>query len=121
MSDAPNQEKLSILIQNEAPKYKIIEFVGEFDSYSLLKLKERLDQEISLFDREVLVFNFAQLLFINSESISFVLRAAEDLQKRGKKLVIIQARPNVYDVLKVIGMFDTVPYYANLIEFLKQV
>ena len=43
------------------------------------------------------------------------------LEKAGKVLVIVNAQKNVEDVLKVIGILETIPYYNNLSEFLKMI
>jgi len=111
--------KLDISIQEQQdPRFKVVEFHGEFDSYSLQNVREKILTLVESLPQDILVFHFGNLHFVNSESISFMLQIQELLQNHKKKLVIVQARPNVKDVLKVIGLFDSIPYFANLLDFI---
>lgn len=102
-------------------KYMQIDFFGNLDSYSLKDKKTVLMEMIEKADKEYVVFNFQNLNFINSESISLLLQINEFLLKKQQKLVIMNAKSNVVDVLNVIGIFQTMPYFQNLSEFTKSI
>ena len=68
-------------------------------------------------DKEYLVFNFQNLNFINSECISLLLQFNDILRLKDKKLVIMSAKKNVVDVLEVIGVFQTMPYFKSISDF----
>lgn len=116
-----NKLNLSIPVVVSAAKYKIIEFHGELDSYSLKKHREKVLEMAENLDKEVLVFDFSGLDYINSESISFLLQVNNLLHEKSRKLVLVQPKPNVKDVLDVIGIFETIPYYSTLLDFLKTI
>ncbi len=110
---------LSIKIEQTlaAAEYVVIDFKGELDKYGLEKVKEQLNGIIEGFDKNFLVFNFATLDFINSESIGFLLTVHAHLIKKGKKFIIVNAPANVKDVLDVIGMFKIIGYYDTVAQF----
>ena len=100
-----------------AGDYTVIDFIGELDKFGLDKVKDQLDSLIDTFDKQSLVFNFARLDFINSESIGFLLTVHAHLLKKNKKLVLVNAPTNVKDVLDVIGMFKIIGYYDSVAHF----
>lgn len=107
------------LVINNDPKwqYQVLDFFGNLDSYSLKDKREKLFEIVNNANKAYLIFNFQNLNFINSECISLLLQFNELLQKKGKKLVIINAKKNVVDVLNVIGIFQTMPYFRDIEEF----
>ena len=100
-------------------KYEIIEFHGELDSYSLKLNRDKVVDIAKNLAKEILVFNFHDLDFVNSESVSFIMQIHDLLGQKNKKLIIVQAKPNVQDILSVVGLFESVPYYPSLLDFLK--
>ena len=116
-----NRTDILTLSQKEDEKlhYVMVDFIGELDSSSLPKAKEFVNQVLSNFNQNYLLFNFTNLKYINSESIGFVLQIYEKLDTAGKKLVVLGAKKNVFDVLSVIGMFDTVAHFNSLLDFIK--
>ncbi len=119
--DTNNRTDVLTLVKNEDEnfKYVMIDFIGEMDSSSLPKAKDFLNEIMKDFRQDYLLFNFINLKYINSESIGFVLQIYEKLNKMKKKLVIIGAKKNIFDVLSVIGMFDTVAHFNSLPDFIK--
>lgn len=101
----------------ESHDYCVVNFEGNFDKFGLEKLRENIETIVEKCETKYLVFNFAKLNFINSESIGFLLTIHSRLVKKNKILVLIQAPDNIKDVLNVIGMFKIVPHYASLAEF----
>jgi len=109
---------LEIVVNNDPNwQYQVVDFIGNLDSYSLKDKREVLFDTVNQANKAYLVFNFLNLNFINSECISLLLQFNEILLKKGKKLVIMNAKKNVIDVLNVIGIFQTMPYFKNIEEF----
>ncbi len=111
---------LDIIVKDDAhADYSVIDLVGEMDSSALEEKRAKLMDLVAKNTKQYLVLNMLNLVFINSQSISYLIQMDTELSKKGQKLVIINAKPNVADVLRVIGLFETVQYYPNLNEFLK--
>lgn len=110
---------LEISSNNDNPKYMIVKFVGNLDSYGLTEKRKDIDQLVTDCNKPFLVFDFSELEYINSESIGLLMRYNEILMAKEQKLVLLQAKQNVIDVLEVIGLLETVPYYASMEDFLK--
>ncbi len=109
------------VIFNEEPEqnYSIIDLVGELDSVNLAKVKDKINQFVDKHQKKYLVLNFLNLGFINSESISYILEIHETLKAKDQIMAIINAKQNVEDVLRVVGILNNINYYPNLVEFLK--
>jgi anti-anti-sigma factor len=107
------------LVVNDDPKwqYQVVDFFGNLDSYNLKEKKEKLFEIVNNANKDYLVFNFQNLIFINSECISLLMQFNEVLQKKAKRLVIMNAKKNVVDVLNVIGIFQTMPYFKDILDF----
>lgn len=107
------------LVVNDDPKleYSVVDFRGNLDSYNIKEKKQRLFEIVNDAKKKYLVFNFQNLIFINSESISLLMQFNEILQKKAKKLVIVGAKKNVVDVLNVIGLFQTMSYFKDIVDF----
>lgn len=109
---------LEIVQKEEGESYSVVAFWGNLDSFGLSEKKKEILDLVDQCAKEYLVFNFMDLNFLNSESIGFLMQINEKLMEKGKKLVIVQAKKNVLDVLEVIGLFETMPYYKKLEDFL---
>lgn len=107
--------------QQEGENYIAYSFVGNLDSYGLGEKKAEILDAISKFEKTYLVFNFAELNFLNSESIGFLMQTNEELMAKSKKLILVQAKKNVLDVLEVIGLLETIPYFKNMENFLSSI
>lgn len=96
-----------------------VDFFGNLDSYSLQSKKKEILDYIEAVEPEVLLFDFTGLNFINSESIGLVLHISEKLAEKKKKLVLVGAKKNVFQVLDVIGAFELVPHYKSYEDYLR--
>lgn len=109
---------LEVVQKEGGDNYSVISFWGNLDSFGLSEKRKVILDLVDKNDKKYLVFNFADLNFLNSESIGFLMQINEKLTINGNKLVIVQAKKNVLDVLEVIGLFETMPYYKKLEDFL---
>ena len=114
--------KLEVLITKDKDvDYTVLSFIGDLDSYNLDEKRKMIMETVEKADRKYLVFNFMNLVYINSESIGLIFQINEILSKIDKKLVIVNAKKNVVDVLKVIGLFDVVLNYKTMPEFINHI
>lgn len=96
-----------------------VDFFGNLDSYSLQTKKKEILDYIETVEPATLMFDFTGLNFINSESIGLVLHISEKLAEKKKKLVLVGAKKNVFQVLDVIGAFELVPHYRTFEDYLR--
>lgn len=115
------KEILQVIHEVEA-KDERISFVGNLDTYGLQVKKDEILQIINSITKDIVVFDFEKLNYINSESISFILQVKDLLTKNNKQFVIVSARKIVLDVLSVIGILGKeVKYFDTLDEFYKSI
>jgi anti-anti-sigma factor len=110
---------LEVVKKEEGENYEVINFWGNMDTFGLSEKRNEIMQMVDSFQKQYLVFNFAELNFLNSESIGFLMQINEKLIAANRKLVIVDAKKNVLDVLEVIGLLETLPYYKKLDDFLR--
>lgn len=111
--------KISI-VPLEDKGYMAVKFDGEFDKAGHGEIREELDKTVKGFSGSVIVFDFTNLKFINSEGIGYLMEIHTHLVNRDKKLVIVGMNNHVADVFKTIGISEIIPVYDTLDEFLKK-
>lgn len=104
--------KIEKLTSNEV--YDRLLFDGNLDKAGFALIKEDLDNFTETFSKKFLVFDFAKLNFINSESIGFLLTIYSRLLKKGATFVVVNSPNNVKDVLEVIGVFKIIKYFDSI-------
>ncbi len=109
-----NTANLDIVMDDSNSKYQIISFKGELDKLGLEKVQNAIDAAIDVIQPDLMIFDFNDLDFINSESIGFLLTVHTRLIKKNKKLAIINAKSHVKDVLNVIGITKLIGCYDNI-------
>jgi anti-anti-sigma factor len=112
---------LEIVLREDGENYSIVSFWGNMDTFGLSEKRKEIMQMVDDFKKEYLVFNFSELNFLNSESIGFLMQINEKLMSENRKLVIVEAKKNVFDVLEVIGLLETLPYYKKMEDFLRSI
>ena len=112
----PNFAFQAVLVDPKK-NYQVIAFRGELDKAALQVEENRLEDLVSQLKPPYIVLDFANLTFINSEGIGFVMTLYAHLTKIKKKLAIVAAKSHVKDVLLAIGVGSIVSCYDTLAEF----
>lgn len=112
---------LEIVLHEGDENYSRVSFWGNLDSFGLSQRRKELLAIVDGLTKKWLVFDFKDLNFLNSESIGFLMQVNENLMQKNKKLVLVNAKNNVLDVLQVIGLLETMPYYKDLEDFLRSI
>ncbi len=112
----------TLTLEIQAPvaekNYQLVAFDGEFDKAGFSAIKNQLDKFFKDFAAKTLVFDFANMTFINSESIGYLMEIHTHLAKKNQALVIVAPKANVKDVFEAIGIQQIVSVYKDLPEFL---
>ncbi|MGL5831274.1 MAG: STAS domain-containing protein [Candidatus Altimarinota bacterium] len=96
---------------------KMIKFQGQLDesnvdekSKLIYKLIEENPQNLHL------LFDFEELEYMNSKSIGYLTDWYGKVSEGGGKIVISKAKPNILDILEVVGLTQLISHYASLDE-----
>jgi anti-anti-sigma factor len=119
MSDYTPSIKMSVQ-KPENTNYGVISFHGDLDKAGLAEVKESLNVEIENLKRHVVVLDFLEMNFINSEGIGFLLTLYYRLLKKDLKMIIVNCSEHVKDVLSVIGMTKIIDCYDSLDDFISK-
>lgn len=97
-------------------QYQTITFAGEFDKAGYNEISARLNEFVKAFGLKILIFDFGNLKFINSEGIGYLIELNTYLIKHDKQLVIVAPNAHVKDVFLTIGLRDIIPIKDSLRE-----
>lgn len=105
--------------------YEVVEFYGELDQSTLPNTEKQMSD---LLDRlaettRVIIFDFGNLTYTNSEGIAFIVSTHARLTKKGMKLFLAHVQPNVADVFEVIGLGKLIPTFHTVpdaVAFMKK-
>lgn len=100
------------------PSIKVIELVGELDESRLEELKNSTDTVLNDSNVSSIIFNMANLEFINSKGIGFLVSFHTHLTKDGRKMILVAAQEAVMDVISLVGLTSIIPYFENVDEAL---
>lgn len=109
---------------NEDQSFKVIVFKGEFDNAGYDNVRDKFDELLEAYSKDPkvrnVVFDFADLKYINSQGIGILMEIQTKLLALDKKMVIIGLNSNVKDVFDTIGMQEMVTIFKDLKAFLNK-
>lgn len=106
-------------IMSETPEkeVKLISVVGQLDESNV---DEKAQEVYAVLDgiqtKPILIFDFDGLEYMNSKSIGYLSDWYAKAQSKGGDLVIIKAKPNILDILQVVGLTQLINCYKTLEE-----
>lgn len=112
--------KIEVLEPNKDQDFQVIKFVGSFDKAGHADVKEQLENSIKEFSLKYLVFDFAELKFINSEGIGYLMEIHTHLVQRERKLIVLGLNDHVKDVFQTIGIAEIIPVFGDLNDFINK-
>ncbi len=77
---------------------------GELDHHTAAEMRADIDNAIELNMPELLVLDFSGVSFMDSSGIGLVMGRYRNLARRGAKLHISGASPQIYKVMKLAGL-----------------
>lgn len=113
------EKTLELVVSKDNPNFLLVDFFGNLDTFGLKEKRKEIMDLVEKLDKKYLVFSFTGLNFINSESISVLMQINESLKAKDRQLILVGAKKNVVDVLNVIGIFEMMPYFKTMPDFLR--
>lgn len=77
---------------------------GELDHHSARVMREAIDGAVELNMPERLILNFKNISFMDSSGIGLVMGRYGKLCKTGAELVVAEAPPQIYKMMKLAGL-----------------
>lgn len=101
--------------------YEVVEFHGELDKSTIPTTEQQMYDLIGSFQRHFLVLDLGDLTFINSEGIGFIVSIHMKLVKKNQVLLMAGMKPNVADVLELIGLPKLIPTFATVADAIQHI
>jgi len=96
---------------------KICKFAGQLDESNV---DEKAKQIYGLIEQNPtnlnLIFDFEELEYMNSKSIGYLTDWYGKVYENGGKIVIAKTRPNILDILQVVGLTQLIKTYPTIDE-----
>jgi len=99
-----------------AKNVKLITFMGQLDETNVDHEAKRIYQVITEMAVPVLFLDFSGLEYMNSKSIGYVTDWFTQATAKGGSISIIAPKPNILDILKVVGITQIITVYGSLEE-----
>ncbi|MFA5948107.1 MAG: STAS domain-containing protein [Candidatus Gracilibacteria bacterium] len=95
-------------------KLKIVHISGQLDESNvdekiqmIYKLLEEIPQNLTI------IMDFENLTYMNSKSIGYLTDLYGKLNETNGKIVIAKAKPNILDILQVVGLAQLIPCFDS--------
>ncbi|MBI2453456.1 STAS domain-containing protein [Candidatus Peregrinibacteria bacterium] len=102
---------------DQKKQVKIVKLSGQLDESNVdenakkvYKLIESVKEDLNL------IFDFSELEYMNSKSIGYLTDWYGRITGKNGKIVIAQAKDNIYDILQVVGLTQLIHCYPSLKE-----
>lgn len=96
---------------------KLVKIVGQLDESNVDEKSKEIYAIIEKNPKGLnLIFDLNGLEYMNSKSIGYLTDWYGKVNEGGGKVIIAQAKPNILDILNVVGLTQLIPNYATLEE-----
>ena len=95
---------------------KLIRFVGQLDETNVDYEAKKIYEVISEMNPPLLLLDFSALEYMNSKSIGYVTDWYTQATGKNGSIAILSPKPNILDILKVVGITQIISVYNSLEE-----
>lgn len=86
-------------------KVKLIKFTGQLDESNVDDKAKEIYEIINVTPQSLfLIFDFEKLEYMNSKSIGYLTDWYTKLNEKKGGIIVANARPNILDILQVVGL-----------------
>ncbi|MBI5422109.1 STAS domain-containing protein [Candidatus Peregrinibacteria bacterium] len=93
---------------------KVVTFVGQLDETNVDLEAKKIYEAIDGMAEPNLILDLAGLTYMNSKSIGYVTDWYSRTAAKNGRIVIAQPRPNILDILKVVGITQIIPIHETI-------
>lgn len=106
-----------VVSSNPDKKVKLIKFTGQLDESNVDdKAKEIYEIIAGIPQSLFLIFDFEKLEYMNSKSIGYLTDWYTKLSEKKGGIVVANARPNILDILQVVGLTQLITCVGTVDE-----
>jgi len=106
-----------IQAKDPSSKAKLITISGQLDESNVDNKAKEIYQMLDATPGKLsLVFDLAGLDYMNSKSIGYLTDWYGKITERGGKVLIAHAKPNIKDILQVVGLTQLIQIFESLDE-----
>lgn len=95
---------------------KLIRFVGQLDETNVDHEAKKIYQVITEMSPPILLLDFSSLEYMNSKSIGYLTDWFTQSSAKNGSMAIIGPKPNILDILKVVGITQIIQVYETIEE-----
>lgn len=96
---------------------KLVKMVGQLDESNVDEKSKIIYDLISQTPQNLcIIFDFEGLEYMNSKSIGYLTDWYTKISEKQGKIVIAKARPNIFDILQVVGLTQLISCVSTLDE-----
>lgn len=96
---------------------KLVKFAGQLDESNVDEKAQMIYQLIDENPTNLnLIFDFEELEYMNSKSIGYLTDWYGKVYENGGKIVIAKIKPNILDILQVVGLTQLIKTFPTLDE-----
>jgi anti-sigma B factor antagonist len=102
---------MEIKITNK-DSYLVVDIIGSVDMYTAVELKEVID-EIELEPNDALIFNFANVNYVDSSGIGTLIKIVNSTQDQQARFYIAHMKSMIEKVFNVAGLMNYFSILSN--------
>ena len=106
---------LTVRVTQDRSFSRTVQLNGRLDHESVAVLDRELDK-VADQPVEVLIFDLAELQYINSAGLRSIFAARNPVAEQSRRLVLMNAKPHVQKVLDVIKAVDLAAVFGSVEE-----
>ena len=92
----------------------VVKIIGEIDHHSADEIRHTAEREFYKSGAKNMVFDFAQVGFMDSSGIGMIIGRYKELKKTGGKVFAINISPEVSRIFIISGLKKIIPCYQSL-------
>jgi len=106
-----------VATDNHEVTVKLVKITGQLDESNVDEKAKEIYALIEQVPQNLyLILDFADLEYMNSKSIGYLTDWYGKIFENGGKIVIAQMKPNILDILQVVGLTQLIKTYPTLDE-----
>ncbi len=107
----------TIVVEDNGNNLKTIHVTGQLDESNVDEKIQEIYKTLEVSPKGTsLIFDFENLEYMNSKSIGYLTDIYGKITENGGKMAIAKARPNILDILQVVGLTQLIQSFETIDE-----
>ncbi len=97
-------------------KNLIVKFLNDIDDHETRALRVEIDEIIDTNNIINIVFDFANIEFMDSSGIGLIMGRYNKIEEKGGKIYIVNIKNTLNEILRISGIYNIVLKYDTIAE-----